>query len=111
VHLKCNRRRRRRETLFRTQTKKKKKKIIIIIVVKFFRPKPENTKAGFAPSMCLVLFFYEKEIPRQKKGRFKRDYYYSYERVTKKALARRNNTSAVSRVLSVPTNYEYRYSY
>jgi len=75
VHLKCNRRRRRRETLFRTQTKKKKKKIIIIIVVKFFRHKPENTKAGFAPSMCLVLFFYEKEIPRQKKGRFKRDYY------------------------------------
>jgi len=76
VHLKCNRRRRRRETLFRTQTKKKKKKIIIIIiiVVKFFRPKPENTKAGFAPSMCLVLFFL-KEIPRQKKGRFKRDYY------------------------------------
>jgi len=73
VHLKCNRRRRRRETLFRTQTKKKKK--IIIIVVKFFRPKPENTKAGFAPSMCLVLLQYEKEIPRQKKGRFKRDYY------------------------------------
>jgi len=72
VHLKCNRRRR-RETLFRTQTKKKK--IIIIIVVKFFRPKPENTKAGFAPSMCLVVLVYEKEIPRQKKGRFKRDYY------------------------------------
>jgi len=54
----------------------------------------------------------KKKSQGKKKGGLKETTtYYSYERVTKKALGRRNNTSAVSRVLSVPTNYEYRYSY